>query len=210
MAEKYGKAHAGSNAPAQVRADSEVLYRVRGGDSRAFEEIVLKYQDRLYNLCRYMTGSASDAEDVTQDAFVKAYLNLGKFRDTGSFSSWLHRIAVNACIDYRRRPVLEPLSRVSPGGKEFAVDPGSNTPTPEESLQSKQTSIAVDRGLSLLSHKLKTVIVLNEIEGLSYEEISEVLGISVGTVKSRLARAREELRRRLKRLKFPAIYDGEF
>lgn len=202
MADKYGKdrRHTERDTTAQFRPDSEILDLVRGGDIQGFEEIVLKYQDRLYNLCRYMTGSARDAEDITQDTFIKAYQNLGKFRDTGSFSAWLYRIAVNGCLDYRRRPILESLFRTSPDGKESAVDPRSNTPTPEESLQSKQASLAVEKGLSSLSGKLKAVIVLNEIEGLSYEEVSEVLGISVGTVKSRLARAREELRRRLKRL----------
>lgn len=177
-----------------------MLDLIRGGDIQAFEDIVLRYQDTIYNLCRYMTGSAGDAEDITQDTFIKAFRNLGKFRE-GSFSSWLFRIAVNGCLDYRRNPVLEPLNRTSQDGKEYSVDPRSNTPSPEESLQSKQAFLAVERGLSSLSGNLKTVIVLYEIEGLSYEEVSEVLGISVGTVKSRLARAREGLRRRLKRLR---------
>jgi RNA polymerase sigma-70 factor, ECF subfamily len=198
MTDKSGKArfHTGRNAS---RPDPEILDLIRGGDTQAFEEIVLKYQDIIYNLCKYMTGSAREAEDITQDTFVKAYRNLEKFRE-GSFSSWLYRIAVNGCLDYRRRPILDPLIRTSRDGEEYSVEPRSDTPTPEESLQSKQASLAVERGLSSLSGKLKAVIVLVEIEGLSYEEVSEVLGISVGTVKSRLSRAREELRRRLKRL----------
>lgn len=201
MADKYGKdrRHTERDTTAQFRPDPEILDLVRGGDIQAFEEIVFKYQDRLYNLCRYMTGSAREAEDITQDTFIKAYRNIGKFRDTGSFSAWLYRIAVNGCLDYRRKPILESLNRASPDGKEYDVDPGSNTPTPEESLQSKQASLAVEKGMASLSDKLKAVIILNEIEGFSYEEVSEVLGISVGTVKSRLSRAREELRRRLKR-----------
>jgi len=199
MTDKSGKARSHTGRDNAFRSDPEILDLIRGGDTHAFEEIVLKYQDRLYNLCRYMVGNARDAEDITQDTFVKAYRNLGKFRE-GSFSSWIYRIAVNGCLDYRRRPVLEPLNRTSPDGNEYIVEPRSDTATPEESLQSKQASLAVEQGLSSLSGKLKAVIVLVEIEGLTYEEVSEVLGISVGTVKSRLSRAREGLRRRLERL----------
>ncbi len=197
MAEKNGRAHILDKLNAG--SDGEILERVRSGDRRAFEGIVLKYQDAVYNLCRYMTGGSGDAEDVTQDTFIKAYRNLEKFRDTGSFSSWLYRIAVNTCLDLLRRPVPGRLFRTSPDGERFALETASNAPTPEETLQSKQARSAVERAVSSLSPKLKAVIVLNEIEGLSYEEVSEVLGISTGTVKSRLSRAREELRKRLKR-----------
>ncbi len=196
MFDRDGKVYSGG-APDKKRDDSEILDLVRSGDRAAFEVIVLKYQDRLFNLCRYMTGNARDAEDATQDAFVKAYQKLEKYRDTGSFFGWLRRIAVNSCLDIRRKPIQEPLYRKAPDGQEFTFDPRSNTPTPEQFLQSKQTSFAVDKCLASLSPKLRTVIVLNEIEGLSYEEVSDVVGISIGTVKSRLSRARVELRARL-------------
>ncbi len=192
----------GTNAEANGHradvSDLNIINRIRAGDIQAFEEIVTKYRHRVYNLCRYMTGSARDAEDAAQDAFIKVYRSLEKFRDSGSFFSWLYRIAVNTCIDYRRKKVFESLFR-SADGKEFTIETESNTPSPEESLESKQTGAAIERCLSFLSHKLRTVIVLNEIEGLSYEEIADVLNVSTGTVKSRISRAREELRRRLKK-----------
>lgn len=172
------------------------INRFKGGDESAFEEIVKAYQDRIYNLCRVSLGNPRDAEDAAQDVFIKVYQNLKKFDPAPSFSSWIYRIAVNTCIDYKRRPAAwRQLLGIFDEGREFPLDARSNLPSPEEMYESKKTGEAIRRGLSLISPKLRTVIVLKEIEGLSYEEIAGVLGISIGTVKSRIFRAREELRR---------------
>ena len=174
--------------------DLSLIKRFYKGDQAAFERLVLKYQDRVYNICRYMLGNESDAEDASQDVFIKIYKKLGYFKPSPYLASWVYRIAVNTCIDYKRRPFHESMNRTSENGSEYIIERVSDDPGPERFFESKQTGQAVIRALSRLSNKLRVVIVLKEIEGLSYEEISETLDISLGTVKSRISRAREELR----------------
>lgn len=181
-----------------VKAAMSFLKRFREGDAGAFEEIVRAHQDRVYNLCRYMLGNARDAEDAAQDVFIKAYRNLNAFEPAPSFSAWLYRIAVNTCIDYRRKAPLLSFFRTSAEGRELTMEPRSALPSPEKSYESKVMGTAIEKSLSRISGKLRTVIVLKEIEGLSYEEISSVLGISIGTVKSRISRARDELKKLLR------------
>ncbi|MCL4872864.1 sigma-70 family RNA polymerase sigma factor [bacterium] len=175
--------------------DNELLLieRARAGDNAAFEALVRKYQDRVYNVCRYMLGPA-DAEDAAQDAFVKAYRNLDRFTPSPSFQAWITRIAVNSCLDYKRKPAHLSLAATSREGEEYTLEPPSDSPGPEAALESKKAGEAVSTALAGLSDKLRAAIVLYEMEGLSYEEISEALGISIGTVKSRISRAREELK----------------
>ena len=178
--------------------DLNFINRFKAGDTSAFEEILLKYQDKIYNLCRYMLRNADDAEDAAQDVFLKVYQSLNKFKPQASLHTWLYRIAINTCIDYRRKPFFESLFKSSKEGDEFVVDSLADSPSPERLFESKQISNAIQIALGRLSEKLRTVIVLKEIEGLSYEEIAEVLDVSIGTVKSRISRAREELKEVLK------------
>jgi len=178
--------------------DLDLINRFKDGDTSAFEEIVFKYQDRIYNLCRHMLQNAHDAEDAAQDVFVKAYQNLNRFKPEASLLTWLYRIAINTCIDYRRKPFFESLFKTSKEGDVFAVDQLADSPSPERLYESKQISHAIQLALGRLSEKLRTVIVLKEIEGLSYEEIAAILKVSIGTVKSRISRAREELKMLLK------------
>lgn len=180
-----------------VKAAMNFLERFREGDASAFEEIVRAHQDKIYNLCRYMLGNARDAEDAAQDVFIKAYRNLKDFTPAPSFSAWLYRIAVNTCIDYRRKTPFLSFIRFSADGAELTMEPRSGLPSPEKSYESKVMGTAIEKSLSRISAKLRTVIVLKEIEGLSYEEIASVLGISIGTVKSRISRARDELKKLL-------------
>lgn len=177
-------------------SDLKLVDRARDGDEAAFEALVLKYQDRVFNICRYMLGSR-DADDAAQDTFIKAYRNLGSFTPSPGFSAWIARIAVNTCIDYRRRPSHLSLSVTTAEGEEYTREHASGAPGPESTLESKRTGIMVAEALERLPERLRAVVVLNEIEGLSYEEVSAALDIPVGTVKSRLSRAREELRRLL-------------
>ena len=141
-----------------------------------------------------MLQNAHDAEDAAQDVFLKAYQHLNKFKPEASLLTWLYRIAINMCIDYRRKPFFESLFKTSKEGDVFAVDQLADSPSPERLYESKQISHAIQLALGRLSEKLRTVIVLKEIEGLSYEEIAEILKVSIGTVKSRISRAREELK----------------
>jgi len=181
--------------------DLVLINRFKDGDASAFEEIVLKYQDKIYNLCCYILKDAHDAEDAAQDVFLKAYQNLNKFRPGSSLHTWLYRIAVNTSIDYRRKPLFESLFKSSKEGDVFVVDQPSDSPSPERLYESKEIGNTIQFALGRLSEKLRTVIVLKEIEGLSYEEISEVLDVSIGTVKSRISRAREELKKLLKKFR---------
>jgi len=176
-----------------------VINRFKNGDESVFETVIFTHQDRIYNLCRYMLGNAHDAEDAAQDTFIKAYQNLKNFRPDSSLYTWLYRIAVNTCIDYKRKPFWESLFKRSSEGEALVLDPPSDEPSPERLYESKQTGAALQAALNRLSPKLRAVIVLKEIEGLSYEEIAAALDISIGTVKSRISRAREELKRFMKK-----------
>ena len=178
-----------------------VIDRFKKGENSAFEELILRYQDRIYNLCRHMLGNTSDADDAAQDTFIKTYQNLKKFKPESALYTWLYRIAVNTCLDYKKRPFFESIFKSSDKGEEFILEAVSDKPSPEKLYESKQLGLALRNSLGKLSLKLRTVIILKEIEGLSYEEIAEVLDVSVGTVKSRISRAREELKELMKKFR---------
>lgn len=179
--------------------DLQILKRFKNGDTSAFEEIVLKYQDRVYNLCRHMLGSAQDAEDAAQDTFVKAYQKLKVFKPDASLYTWIYRIAVNTCLDYKKRPFFESLFKKADEGEEFVEEPLSDWRSPARLYESKQIGVAIHKSIKKLPSKLRTAIVLKEVEGLSYEEIADIIEVSIGTVKSRISRARDELKKSLKK-----------
>jgi RNA polymerase sigma-70 factor, ECF subfamily len=163
--------------------------RFQNSELTAFEELIRKYQDRIYNLCRYMLRDPQDAQDAAQDAFLKAYRGIKDFRSEASLYTWLYRIAVNTCLDYKRKTSVATLRSES-----LSEEEPSGEPSPERTYESKEVSEAIQSALQKLPKKLRPAIVLREIDGLSYEEIAEILHTSVGTVKSRISRAREELR----------------
>lgn len=178
--------------------DLQILRRFNNGDVSAFEEIVLRYQDRIYNLCHHMLVNAHDAKDAAQDTFLKAYQKLKDFKPEASLYTWLYRIAVNTCLDYKKKPFFESLFRKSDEDEEYILEPLSDEPSPYKLYESKQIGLALHNSIRKLPIKLRTAIVLKEIEGLSYEEIADILEVSIGTVKSRISRAREELKALMK------------
>ena len=178
--------------------DQALIDRFKNGDNSAFGEIVLKYQNKTYNLCRHMLASRQDAEDAAQEVFLKAYQALPRFQPEAALYTWLYRIAVNTCLDYKRIPILESLFGTSQEGEFLIHDRASDDPSPEALYQSKEIGIGLRKSLGKLSPKLRAIIILKEMEDLSYEEIAETIGISMGTVKSRIARAREELKKLMK------------
>jgi RNA polymerase sigma-70 factor (ECF subfamily) len=170
-----------------------LIQQFKAGDPSTFGPIVRTYQDRIYNLCYYLLGNPQDAEDAAQDVFIKAFRNLKDFRPEASLYTWLYRIGVNTCLDYKRKYRTDVFKDES-----LAEGLPSNEPSPEGRYRSKEIGQAIQSALDQLSKSSRAVIVLKEIEGLPYEEIAKVLDTSVGTIKSRLSRAREELRRFLR------------
>jgi len=179
--------------------DLQLIARCQQGESALFGQLVLNHQDRIYNLCRHMLGQAQDAEDAAQDTFLKAYHNLGRFTPDASFKTWLYRIAINTCLDRRKKPIWFSLFQKNAEGEEYMIAEPAHGFTPERLYESKQTGELVRACLAGLPVKLKAALVLRELEGCSYEEIAEVLDISTGTVKSRISRAREQVRRLVKK-----------
>ncbi len=184
-----------------MRATEEVeektlVERAKCGDAEAYESLVRNYQHRIYRLCLAMTGTHPAADDLAQDTFLKAYLALARFREGTSFSAWIRRIAVNASLNYlKRRRREEPLGD-DPGDTSGAVF-SSKIGTPHEQLLRNDIDRALDTALGALPPKLRVVFTLHAVEGLKYEEIARTIGVPVGTVMSRLSRARSRLQKAL-------------
>ncbi len=168
------------------------------GDQSAFEELVRQNEKRVYHLAFRMTGNAEDACDLVQEAFIKAWRGLVRFQMESSFSTWIYRLTVNVCIDFLRREkprreLAMPLVRED-GEEERQIDLPDCSACPEQLLEQKEQRRAVEEGLYGLSAEHRNILVLRELEGLSYEEIGLLLQLEPGTVKSRIARARLHLR----------------
>lgn len=173
-----------------------VIRRVQQGDVDAFETLVTAYEKNVYNLALRMTGNREDAQDMAQEAFIKAYNSLPGFRGDSKFSVWLYRIVSNVCLDFLRRQKRRPASSLSvedDEGEETQLDVADVSQSPEVLLEQKLTREAVRRGLDQLPEEQRQILLLREIQGLSYEEIGQTLGLEAGTVKSRIFRARKRL-----------------
>lgn len=178
-----------------------LIHRAAKGDEAAFEQLLTQHEKSVYNLCLRMTGNPEDAMDVSQEVFLRVWKNLGSYQFDAAFSTWLFRIASNACIDFlrakkRRNDVSLTMQDENDGeDKELAVP--DETPLPEEQLLAKEQQRAVMKAMSELPPDFREILQLRVVEGLPYEEIAGILDIKVGTVKSRLARARNQLRKNL-------------
>ena len=176
--------------------EAAVIRRVLDGDVNAFEDLVAAYEKNVYNLALRMTGNAQDAEDMAQEAFIKAYNSLPSFRGDSKFSVWLYRIVSNVCLDFLRKQNRRPASSLSQedeDGEETQMDIPDESQSPEQLLERSLTQEAVQRGLQSLSEEQRQILLLREIQGLSYEEIGLALSLEPGTVKSRIFRARKRL-----------------
>ena len=172
------------------------MRKVLEGDVNAFETLVVEYEKNVYAITQRMTGNAEDAADMTQETFIKAYNSLSSFRGDSKFSVWLYRIATNVCLDFLRSRSRKPtvsLSMEDDDGEEMQLDIADESQSPEMLLERGLTRDAVRRGLNALPPDYKQILLLREIQGLSYDEISDVLDLEVGTVKSRIFRARKRL-----------------
>ena len=176
--------------------EAAIVRKVLGGDANAFETLVLEYEKNVYNIALRMTGNREDAADMTQEAFIKAYNSLQSFRGDSKFSVWLYRIVSNVCLDFlrskNRRPTVS-LSVEDDDGEDTQLDVADESQSPELLLDRKLTRESVRRGLDSLPPDYRQILLLREIQGLSYDEIAQALGLEVGTVKSRIFRARKRL-----------------
>ncbi len=185
-------------------SESEYIKRCQEGDSEAFGELVTLYENKILNYCYRMLGNRTDAEDATQEVFVKLYRFIGSFTGQSAFSTWLYKIAFNVCLDYLRKNKKHTSDTVSlhqqnAEGEEFLLNIEDKGLTPYESAQMSEAQRALALALEQLSEDQRRVVVLRDVEGLSYEEIGEVMGIAEGTVKSRINRARLALKKLLEK-----------
>lgn len=176
--------------------EAAIVRKVLGGDANAFETLVLEYEKNVYNIALRMTGNSEDAADMTKEAFIKAYNSLQSFRGDSKFSVWLYRIVSNVCLDFlrskNRRPTVS-LSVEDDDGEDAQLDVADESQSPELLLDRKLTRDSVRRGLDSLPPDYRQILLLREIQGLSYDEIAQALSLEVGTVKSRIFRARKRL-----------------
>lgn len=176
--------------------DKRLIADCLRGNTNAFGELVLRYQDRLYNSVYRLVGRAEDAQDVVQEAFLNAYQSLRSFKGDSLFFTWLYRIAVNTAISLKRKQRSVLSFDACRNGDENTMDPPdlSEESGPGQALERTEEEQRLQSALNRLSPEHRIVLILKEIEGQKYEDIAEVLQVPIGTVRSRLHRARSELR----------------
>ena len=189
--------------------EQELVHAAQSGDQSAFGQLVTANQAMVYSLAYRMTGNPEDAADLTQEAFLNAWRSLGSFNGQSAFSTWIYRLASNACIDFLRREKRRSSLSMTLEDEDDAdrqADLPDDRWSPQRALERREAQEAVRQGLAALSPEHREVLVLRELEGLSYAEIAHALGLEEGTVKSRIARARLSLREFL--LKSGNFFEG--
>ena len=172
----------------------ELVRAAAGGDEDAFAQLVALHEKKVYNLALRMCGNPEDAADAAQEAFLAAWKGLPRFRGEAGFSTWLYRLTSNAAIDHLRR-VKRQRGEVSLDGGGPGLDAVDDAPSPQAQAEETELREAVAEGLSMLSEDHRQALLLRELRGLSYEEIASELRVDLGTVKSRISRARGSLRK---------------
>ena len=187
------------NSAAVHDLDLELVDRHRFGDARAFDEIYYRYAQMVYNLALRLCGDSELAADLTQEIFLRVFRYIGQFRGHSSLKTWIFRIAVNHCRSSlgRRHLLTQPFADEPGEGGVLGLNLPDPSRGPEELAVAADDTRRVAAGLSLLPPKFREAVVLRDLEGLSYDEIAEVLGVRIGTVRSRIARGREQLRAHL-------------
>ena len=195
--------HPATDAMAHNISDEILVERVKRGDRKAFDALVLKYQGRILNLISRFVHDPSDAGDVAQEAFIKAYRALPKFRGDSAFYTWIYRIAVNTAKNYLATRARQPFDTASDFDEMEQIghsDTLKEQTTPERLLLTGELQETIIRAIEGLPADLRSAITLREIDGMSYEEIASVMACPVGTVRSRIFRAREAVDKQLKPL----------
>ncbi|MDD4570695.1 MAG: sigma-70 family RNA polymerase sigma factor, partial [Tepidanaerobacteraceae bacterium] len=178
--------------------EKSLIRRAKRGDTLAFEDLISGYERKVYNTVYRFFNNTEDAMDITQEIFIKVFTSLHGFRENSSFSTWLYRIAVNTCIDFLRKKKEDML----PIKEELAVGGdvkfGSHTESPEEFVENQEIKHTLMKAINTLSEEQRMCVILRDIQGFSYTEISDILSCSLGTIKSRLCRGRRALKEKLK------------
>ena len=176
----------------------KLIKRAQKGDVDAFEKIITEYQSVVYNISYRYADNAHDAADMAQEVFLKMFKTINSFRFKSKLSTWIYRVATNTCLDIvksrRKTAAAVPLGGFDDDGGSFASEPADARFMPDSRLEEAETRDVINRALSELSDEYRTVVILRDIRGLSYDEIAEIVDCSVGTVKSRISRARKNLR----------------
>jgi RNA polymerase sigma-70 factor (ECF subfamily) len=187
------------------RADTVLIRAVQAGDMAAFDELVLKHKDRLFNLVYWFLGDYHETNDCAQEIFIKVFKSIKKFRFESAFSTWLYRIAINTCKNrikssayrWKKKTVSLETSNGSKNDNPFS-EIANGSPTPAMALEKKERMMLIQKAIDSLPEEQNRVVVLRDIQGLLYQDISDITGLNLGTVKSRLARGRLALKNQLK------------
>lgn len=179
--------------------EKKLIQQAAAGDTAAFEALVLRYQTQVYSLAYRMVGKEADAQDLAQEAFVRAWRALDSFQFSSQFSTWLYRLTSNICIDFlRSQKKRKHISlTVLQDDEQQQWDMPDRRPLPEEQMIMTQEQEALAKAIATLDPEYRQVLILRIVNDCSYQQISEIMGIREGTVKSRLSRAREQLRKKL-------------
>lgn len=185
--------------------EQEWIARAKAGDMQAFEALILQHEKIVYNVALRMMNHSEDARDISQEVFLKAYKSIGQFDERAMFSTWLYRITTNTCIDELRRrkgkqsySLEEELESEEGSMQRQIADEGE---TPEESLLRAERADELKKALAQLTEEHRLAVILRDIRGLSYEEIAEIMNLPMGTVKSRISRARNQLKQEILKIR---------
>jgi RNA polymerase sigma-70 factor (ECF subfamily) len=198
------KEHQKRPNPDEATDDGDLIRSFLEGKKEAFDDLVMRHQDRIFNLCYRFLGDYHEANDVAQEIFIRVYRSIGTFRFQSRFSTWLYRVAVNACrnriksMDYRFKKMMRSFhGKDNPVKDNLMLEIPDETASPSLILESKESAVLIQKAMNALPGDKKTVVILRDVQGLSYEEIASITGFAMGTVKSKLARARAELKKKL-------------
>jgi len=185
--------------------DAALVRAIQAGDIAAFDQLVLKHKDKLFNFIYWFLGDYQEANDCAQETFIKVFKSINNFRFESAFSTWLYRIAMNTCKNrlkssaYRWKKKTVPFENPEgSNGGNFSSAIRNDSTSPVNELEKKERMMLIQKSINSLPEEQKRVVVLRDIQGLSYDEIAVISGLNLGTVKSRLARGRLELRNKLK------------
>lgn len=180
--------------------EKELVRKSKYGDVESFEELIKLYEKKIFNIALSMTQNYDDAGDIAQEVCIKIYNNIKKFKEDSSFSTWVYKITSNTCIDVirRKRKILPLVVQTGNGDEEYEIPIEDNNNLPDRVFEQAETRNAIKKCIAELAPEYRIIIILRDINGYSYEEISKILSINMGTVKSRLNRARNLLKDKLK------------